>query len=130
MQLWKHSQRHQPYDCWGLNPDNIITGAPVEYTVTINGTAVPILDIWGFPIRTDRLCPRKMYRGKYIVNDTPHVTLTNVCCTIADALANALTVAQMGFAGDVMKDIAKLDKALSAACYYDSMSGASADKKY
>lgn len=41
-----------------------------------------------------------------------------------------LTVAQMGFAGDVMKDIAKLDKALSAACYYDSMSGASADKKY
>lgn len=41
-----------------------------------------------------------------------------------------LTVSQMGFAGDVMKDIAKLDKALSAACYYDSMSGASADKKY
>lgn len=31
---------------------------------------------------------------------------------------------------DILKDIAKLDKALSAACYYDSMSGASADKKY
>ena len=76
-----------------LNPNNIITGAPVEYTVTINGTAVPILDVWGFPIRTDRLCPRKMYRGKYIVNDTPHVTLTNVCCTIADALANAAPAA-------------------------------------
>jgi len=41
-----------------------------------------------------------------------------------------LTVAQMGWAGDIMKDIAKLDKSLSAACYYDSMSGASADKKY
>ena len=41
-----------------------------------------------------------------------------------------LTVAQMNFAGDVMKDIAKLDKALSAACYYDSLSGASSDKKY
>ena len=72
-----------------LNPNNIITGAPVEYTVTINGTAVPILDILGYPIRTDRLCPRKVYRGRYIVNDTPHVTLTNVCCTIADALASA-----------------------------------------
>ena len=41
-----------------------------------------------------------------------------------------LTVAQMNFAGEVMKDIAKLDKALSAACYYDSLSGASSDKKY
>jgi hypothetical protein len=41
-----------------------------------------------------------------------------------------LTVAQMSVGADILKDIAKLDKALSAACYYDSMSGASADKKY
>lgn len=41
-----------------------------------------------------------------------------------------LTQSQMAFAGDIMKDIAKMDKALSAACYYDSMSGASADRKY
>lgn len=63
----------------------------VTYTVTINGTAVPILDVWGYPIRTDRLCPRKRYHGKYIVGTTAgtHVTLVNVCCTIADALANA-----------------------------------------
>lgn len=72
-----------------LNPNNVITGAPVPYTVTINGTAVPILDVWGYPVRTDRLCPRKMYRGKYIAGTgiTTHVTLTNVCCTVADALA-------------------------------------------
>lgn len=41
-----------------------------------------------------------------------------------------LTVAQMSVGADILKDIAKLDKALSAACYYDSMGGASSDKKY
>ena len=78
-----------------LNPNNIITGAPVAYTITINGAAVPIWDIWGYPITTDRLCPRKCYRGKYIVaaGTTTHVTLTNVCCTAADALAAASVTA-------------------------------------
>lgn len=41
-----------------------------------------------------------------------------------------LTPAQMSFAGDIMKDIAKMDKCLSAACYYDNERGASADKTY
>lgn len=41
-----------------------------------------------------------------------------------------LTSAQMSFAGDIMKDIAKMDKSLSAACYYDTERGASADKTY
>ena len=41
-----------------------------------------------------------------------------------------LTSAQMAFAGDIMKDIAKMDKSLSAACYYDSERGSSADKTY
>lgn len=85
-----------------LNPNNIITGAPVPYTVTINGTAVPILDIWGYPIRTDRLCPRKRYHGKYIVGTTAgtHITLVNVCCTIADALANATPTVATETTGD------------------------------
>ena len=77
-----------------LNPNNIITGAPVAYTVTVNGTAVPIRDIWGYPIKTDRLCPRKVYRGRYIAGTdiTTHVTLVNVCCTVADALSAVTTV--------------------------------------
>ena len=72
-----------------LNPNNIITGAPVPYTVTVNGSAIPLRDIWGYPINTDRLCPRKVYRGRYITGTgiTTHVTLVNVCCTVADALA-------------------------------------------
>lgn len=41
-----------------------------------------------------------------------------------------LTVAQMSVGADILKDIAKLDKALSAACYYDSQRGLDEDKKY
>ena len=41
-----------------------------------------------------------------------------------------LTVPEMSVGADILKDIAKLDKALSAACYYDSISGSASDKKY
>lgn len=41
-----------------------------------------------------------------------------------------LTVSQMGFAGDILKDIAKADSSLSKACYYDSKHGETADKTY
>lgn len=58
-------------------PNSVITGAAVPYTVTINGTAVPIVDRWGYPITTDRLFTRTLYCGRYIENDTPHVTLMN-----------------------------------------------------
>ena len=43
--------------------------------------------------------------------------------------AGNLTQSQMDFAADVMKDIAKMDKALAKACYYDSIHG-SDDKAY
>lgn len=62
-----------------INPDSVITGAAVPYTITINGTAVPILDRWGYAITTDRLCTRKGYIGRYIESDTPHLTLLNAC---------------------------------------------------
>lgn len=63
-----------------IDPDAVITGAPVATTVTINGAAVPIIDKWGYPITTDILgvC-RTKYKGRYIDSDTPHVTLTDVC---------------------------------------------------
>lgn len=62
-----------------INPDSVITGAAVPYTITINGTAVPILDRWGYAITTDRLCTRKGYIGRYIESETPHLTLLNAC---------------------------------------------------
>lgn len=41
-----------------------------------------------------------------------------------------LTIEQMNFAGDIMKDISSMDKNLSKACYYDTLRGTTADKKY
>ena len=85
-----------------LNPNNIITTAPVPYQITVNGTDVPVLDVWGYPIKTDRLCPRKLYRGKYVSGTgiTTHITLFNVCCTIKDALENVAAVATTETTGD------------------------------
>lgn len=68
-----------------INPDSVITGEAVPYTITINGTAVPIVDRWGYPITTDRLCTRKGYVGRYIESDTPHLTLMNACGRPASA---------------------------------------------
>ena len=44
--------------------------------------------------------------------------------------AGNLTQSQMEFAADVMKDVAKMDKCLAKACYYDSMHADSDEKKY
>lgn len=41
-----------------------------------------------------------------------------------------LTPAQMAMGGDLLKDIAKADSALSKACYYDSKADWSDDRKY
>lgn len=75
------------FDCFKLIlticPNSVITGAAVPYTVTINGTAVPIVDRWGYPITSDRLFTRVCYVGRYIENDTPHVTLMNALSNIA-----------------------------------------------
>ena len=60
-------------------PNSVITGAAVDYTVTVNGTAVPIWDRWGYPITTDRLSTRTLYKGRYIESETPHITLINAC---------------------------------------------------
>ena len=71
-----------------INPDSIITTAPVAYNVTVNDVNVPLVDIWGYPIMTDRLRTRKIYHGRYIIADgTPHVTLTNVPCGATDVAA-------------------------------------------
>lgn len=58
-------------------PNSVITGPAVAYTVTINGNNVPIIDKWGYPITSDRLLTRKLYCGRYIESETPHVTLMN-----------------------------------------------------
>lgn len=79
-------------------PNSVITTAPVAYTVTINGAAVPIVDMWGYPVMTDRLKTRKVYKGRYIViGTTPHITLTNVPCGESDV---ATTIAATTTTGE------------------------------
>ena len=69
-------------------PNSVITGTPVAYTVTVNGTAIPVVDMWGYPVMTDRLRTRKVYRGRYIVTSAgAHITLTNVPCGESDVAA-------------------------------------------
>ena len=69
-------------------PNSVITGIPVAYTVTVNGTAIPVIDIWGYPVMTDRLRTRKVYKGRYIVSASEaHITLTNVPCGESDIAA-------------------------------------------
>ena len=71
-------------------PDSVITGVPVAYTVTINGTAVPVIDKWGYPRTSDRLRTRTLYKGRYVtVGTASHVTLLNVCDDIPTTVAAA-----------------------------------------
>lgn len=75
-----------------INPDSIITTAPVAYTVTVNDSNVPLVDVWGYPVMSDRLRTRKIYHGRYIViGSTPHVTLTDVPCGATDVAATVAT---------------------------------------
>ena len=89
MKLYKELRQTKDVGNITINPDSVITTAPADYTVTINGAAVPILDRWGYPITTDRLCTRKKYVGRYIESETPHITLMNV-------LSNEATAASTG----------------------------------
>lgn len=78
-----------------VNPNSIITGAPVSYGVTINGEDVAIKSIWGTPIPTDRLWWRVTYVGRYIApaEGDPYVVLTNAPTCPTDVLLTPFTPA-------------------------------------
>lgn len=78
--------------CLAVNPNNVITTAPVALTMTLNGASVPVVDEWGYPVTTDRVKTRKVYRGRYIVlTDGPHVTLLNVQCVPTETTVTTST---------------------------------------
>ena len=61
-----------------VNPNTVVTGDPLAYTVTINGEAVPLLNKYSLPINTNRLCTRKRYYGSYVnLGTTAWVILWN-----------------------------------------------------
>lgn len=74
-----------------LNPDTVITGAPVDYTIIVNGASVALKNKLGLPISTDHLCSRKRYKGYYVVPETgdPYVILLNTPCDLAYAMSSA-----------------------------------------
>ena len=86
------------FECFKLvltiNPDSVITTAPVAYTITINGSVVPIWDRWGYAITTDRLCTRKCYIGRFIESATPHLTLMNALSNEAAAGERAASTSE------------------------------------
>lgn len=74
-----------------VNPDSVITGAPVNYTITINGTVATLLNRFGLPISTDHLETRRVYHGRYIIptSGDPYVILLDTPCDIAYAVSSA-----------------------------------------
>lgn len=73
-----------------IPPDGIITGAPVAYTASVNGTDTPLVDRWGYPIKSDRLCTRTLYKGRYIiVAGNPHISIMNVPNDYGDMAVSA-----------------------------------------
>ena len=62
-----------------LNPNTVVTGAPVPYKITVNGAEADLVNKYSLPIYTDRLRMRKRYYGSYVApaEGTPYVILWN-----------------------------------------------------
>ena len=60
-------------------PSTVVTTAPIPIQITINGTAVSLLNKYSLPIYSNRLCVRKKYYGSYVVPATgsPFIILWN-----------------------------------------------------
>ena len=74
-----------------LNPSSVITGAPVNMTITINGTVATLLNRIALPISTDHLRSRTRYKGVYVIptSGDPYVILRDTPCDLAYALSSA-----------------------------------------
>lgn len=61
-----------------VNPSTVVTGSPLPYNVTINGTAVPVYNKYSLPVYTNRLRARKKYYGSFVtVSGNSYVILWN-----------------------------------------------------
>lgn len=53
-----------------VNPETVVTGSPLPYTITINGSTAQLYNKYHLPVYTNRLCTRKVYKGWYVNNGT------------------------------------------------------------
>lgn len=73
-----------------VNPSSVVTGAPVPFTININGASVPVYNKYSLPVYTDRLRTRKCYYGSYVVNGSnSYVILWNTPCCAQYATSGA-----------------------------------------
>ena len=85
-------------DCFELllctNPNTVVFGAPLPYTITINGSTAQLYNKYHLPIYTNRLNPRKKYYGAYVNNGTDAwVELFNTPDCAIYATPNTTTIA-------------------------------------
>lgn len=76
------------------NPYSVITGDPVPFEVTVNGTNVPLYNKYSLPIYSNRLNMRKRYYGSYVAPEggDAYVILWNTPNNPAYATPNTTTV--------------------------------------
>lgn len=60
-----------------VNPDNVVTGEPLPFNITINGTTIPVYNRYSLPVYSNRLRCRKKYIGAYVDETSPYVILWN-----------------------------------------------------
>lgn len=78
--------------CFTISPSSVITTAPVALSVQVNGSEVPLIDEWGYPVMSDKVTTRKRYFGRFItVSGASHITLENVPCVTQAGSVTAVT---------------------------------------
>lgn len=90
------------------NPYSVITGDPVPFQVTVNGTNVALLNKYALPIYSNRLNMRRLYVGSYVVPEDgdPYVILWNTPNNPAYATPN-ITPATVTSASTTPKTVKK-----------------------
>lgn len=95
------------------NPYSVITGDPVPFQVTVNGTNVSLLNKYSLPIYSNRLSMRKLYYGSYVVPEEgdPYVILWNTPSNPAYATPNVAAPATTSTSTSTTRSTAKKTEA-------------------
>lgn len=105
----------QPFELvLARNPYSVITGDPVPFQVTVNGTPVSLLNKYSLPIYSNRLNMRKRYFGAYVVPEEgdPYVILWNTPNNPAYATGGTPVTATATTSGeDVSPSVTRTKKA-------------------
>lgn len=108
----------QPFELvLARNPYNVITGDPVPFQVTVNGTNVTLLNKYSLPIYSNRLAMRKRYYGAYVVPEEgdPYVILWNTPNNPAYAIPTTTTSATTSTSTEVTPSVSPTTRSKASA---------------